>query len=356
MTAPLDQLSVLVNQGARLAFGLDEVDVAQQFLARRRCFRRLANQVDHVQHVQQNTGIVAAGMAEHSEGATEQLNERHRFQDQARFAILVAVMGVIFPLPDEGHQAIAQMIQAGHGRKRVIDRRRHGAHRHFGELVDRVADILGRCAHIPDLDGMAHELLALRIDPTGGPNQGDHHTSSDKVAGLVQQADDQVFVPGQGQQELRIDELDVTGILDTERIACRCCQGFQNVLAVGAGCRPVLPIIVARTVCRVRRADYILQFCARPSCDIRRLQHGADVLDQQDQRGKGCQHQVQANRGSQLWPCRLHNGRGNGKGARQAVDEGAHEHPQHELGGAIAQKNAQEARAVLGSYGREWQG
>ena len=103
------------------------------------------------------------------------------------------------------------MIQAGHGRERVIDRRRHGAYGHFGELVDRVFDILGRCAHVPKLEGAANQLIELCVDPTGGPDQGDHRAGPDKVPRLVQQADDQVLVLGQGEQDRRIDVLDVTG-------------------------------------------------------------------------------------------------------------------------------------------------
>ena len=43
-----------------------------------------------------------------------------------------------------------------------------------------------------------------------------------------------------------------------------------------------------------------MQLGARGRRDIGGLQHGADVLDQQNQRGKGGQHQVHANRGRQL--------------------------------------------------------
>ena len=42
--------------------------------------------------------------------------------------------------------------------------------------------------------------------------------------------------------------------------------------------------------------------------------------------------------------------------AADAVDKGRHKHAQHELGDAIAQEDAQQARAVLGRDGRKRQG
>src|SRR2546428_7721794 len=80
------------------------------------------------------------------------------------------------------------------------------------------------------------------------------------------------------------------------------------------------------------------------------------MLDKQDQRGKGCQHQEQSNRGSNLRPFRLYLDRRNRHGSSNAVDKCSHKHAQNELGDAIAQEDAQQARAVLGRYGRKRQG
>ena len=80
------------------------------------------------------------------------------------------------------------------------------------------------------------------------------------------------------------------------------------------------------------------------------------MLDKQDQRGKGCQHQEQSNRGSHLRPFKLYPGRRKRSGSSNAVDKCCHKHAQNELGDAIAQEDAQQARAVLGRYGRKWQG
>ena len=66
-----------------MAFLLDEVDVTKQLLARLRRFRLLADRIDHLEHVQQDTGIVATGMAKHIEGGAEQFIEGHRLEHQA---------------------------------------------------------------------------------------------------------------------------------------------------------------------------------------------------------------------------------------------------------------------------------
>ena len=50
--------------------------------------------------------------------------------------------------------------------------------------------------------------------------------------------------------------------------------------------------------------------------------------------------------------CRFYGGRRNGKGRGDAVHKCRHKHAQHELGGAIAQEETQQARAVLGRNGR----
>src|SRR6266700_2943495 len=80
------------------------------------------------------------------------------------------------------------------------------------------------------------------------------------------------------------------------------------------------------------------------------------MLDKQDQRGKGCQHQEQSNRSSKLRPFKLYRGRRKRSGSSDAVDKCCHKHAQNELGDAIAQEDAQQARAVLGRYGRKRQG
>jgi len=66
-----------------MAFLLDEVDVTKQMLAIPRRFRLLADGLDHGEHVQQDTGIVATGMAQHIEGGAEQCIEGHRLENQA---------------------------------------------------------------------------------------------------------------------------------------------------------------------------------------------------------------------------------------------------------------------------------
>ena len=132
----------------------------QQLLARCRGWRRLANHVDYRQHVQQDAGVVATGVAEHVEGGAEQVRKGGPFQDKTQRTVPVIVHGIVLALLDERRQAIPQMIQASHGRERVVDRRRHGAHSHFGELIDRVDDILGRSAHVAKLESAADQLFA----------------------------------------------------------------------------------------------------------------------------------------------------------------------------------------------------
>jgi hypothetical protein len=71
----VDGLSVPLDQGASIAFILDEVDVTKQLLAVLRRFRLLADRLDYCEHVQQDTGIVATGMAKHIEGGAKQFIE-----------------------------------------------------------------------------------------------------------------------------------------------------------------------------------------------------------------------------------------------------------------------------------------
>jgi len=66
-----------------MAFRLDEIDVTKQLLAILRRFRLLADRIDHLEHVQQDTGIVATGMAKHIEGSAEQCIEGHRLEHKA---------------------------------------------------------------------------------------------------------------------------------------------------------------------------------------------------------------------------------------------------------------------------------
>src|SRR5512135_1365258 len=185
LTAQVDGLPVLFDQFADLAFRLDEADMTQQQLARLRRFRLLANHLDHLQHVQQDPGVVATGMPEHIESGAEQLAKSNRLQHQAQSAVSIGVMGASGPVPDELHQAIRQMVQARHCRERVIDRRRHSADGHFGQLVDRIFDILGGRAPIPDLEGVAKLSRQLLVDATGGPDQGHHRIRPDKMPRFV---------------------------------------------------------------------------------------------------------------------------------------------------------------------------
>ena len=76
-----------------MAFLLDEADVTKQLLAILGRFRLLADRLDHGEHVQQDTGIVATGMAQHIEGGAEQLIEGHRLEHKAKSAFPVVVMG-----------------------------------------------------------------------------------------------------------------------------------------------------------------------------------------------------------------------------------------------------------------------
>ena len=106
-----------------MAFRLDEIDVTKQLLEILRRFRLLADRIDHREHVQQDTGIVATGMAKHIEGSAEQLIEGNRLDHQAKPAFPVVVMGAFLTLPDEQRQAIPRVIQARHRGEGVIDRR-----------------------------------------------------------------------------------------------------------------------------------------------------------------------------------------------------------------------------------------
>ena len=65
----------------------------------------------------------------------------------------VVIMGAFLTLPDEQRQTIAHVIQARHRGEGIIDRRRHGSHGHFDELVDSVFDILGGRASVTNLEG-----------------------------------------------------------------------------------------------------------------------------------------------------------------------------------------------------------
>ncbi len=89
----MDELPVLLDQGACLAFRLDEADVTKQLLARLRRFRLLTDHVDCFQHVQQDAGVVATGMAQHVEGGAEQLVEGYRLEHEAELALPVKAVG-----------------------------------------------------------------------------------------------------------------------------------------------------------------------------------------------------------------------------------------------------------------------
>ncbi len=232
--------------------------------------------------MQQDAGIVAAGMAEHIESAVEQFREGDWLQNQAQPVIPVVVIGAFLTLLDEQRQTFPDMIQAGHRREGVIDRRRHGAYRHFDQLVDRVGDILGGGAPVSNPESLTDLSIQLLIHPSGGPDQGDPRLAPDKVTRLAQQADDQVLFLSQGQHVIRINVLDVSCLLHPDRIAVLLRQG------VGADFRLALTTITARDL-RDLGENHLLQLCARRGGDIGGLQHGADMLDEQDQRGKGRQ-------------------------------------------------------------------
>ena len=136
-------------------------------------------------------------------------------------------MGVFLTLPDEQRQAIPHVIQARHRRERVIDSRRHGSHGHFDELIDSVFDILGWRAPVSNLEGMANLSLQLLVEPPGGPDQGNHFATANKVTRLVQQADDQISFLYQAQHVLRIDVLDVPGVLHTNRMSPLSPPGYR---------------------------------------------------------------------------------------------------------------------------------
>jgi hypothetical protein len=94
-------------------------------------------------------------MAEHIEGGVDELRKVDQFQNEAQPSLAVIVRPPPLLLPDELRQSIAEMIQAGHHCERVIDRRGHRSDGHLDELVDRVLDILGGSAHIPDMASAA---------------------------------------------------------------------------------------------------------------------------------------------------------------------------------------------------------
>jgi hypothetical protein len=75
----------------------------------------LADRIDHLQHVQQNRGIVTTAMAQHIEGGVEQVGEGNRFENQAEFAVSIPEMRGFRILLGEERQALSQVIQAGHG-------------------------------------------------------------------------------------------------------------------------------------------------------------------------------------------------------------------------------------------------
>lgn len=75
---------ILLDQGAYLAFRLNKADVVKYLLARLNRSRRPANHREGLQHVQQDPGIVAAGMTEHIEGGAEQLTKGNRVRRSQR--------------------------------------------------------------------------------------------------------------------------------------------------------------------------------------------------------------------------------------------------------------------------------
>ena len=85
-------------------------------------------------------------MPEHIEGSAQQLVKGGRLQDQAQPVIPVVVVGTLPALLDKQTQAFAEMIQAGHGRERIIDRRRHGKPFHsigYREIVLYLKGVIG---------------------------------------------------------------------------------------------------------------------------------------------------------------------------------------------------------------------
>ncbi len=313
----VDQLPVLLDQVTHLAFRLDEADVTQQLLAHFGRTRILTYGIDHFQNVQKDASIVAAGMAKQIESAVEQLGESDRLQNQAQTVILVVVIGVFLSMLDKQRQTFPKMIQAGHSRERVIDGGRHGSHRHFDELVDRVGDILGGCTPVSNPECFPDWLIQFLIHPSGGSNRDDPRLMPDQGTRLAQQSDDQVMFPSQGKQILRIDKLDVSHAYHSQRITVFLYKPLGS-LSDGSSIAPDHIWDLGM--------DNTPQLCTCRGGDIRSLQHGADMLDQQDQRGKGCQHQEHSNRDSQLGIFWLYLDWRDGKGSRQAIDKCSHKH------------------------------
>ena len=260
--AQVDELPISLNQRASMTFLLDETDVTKQLLAILRRFRILADRIDHCEHVQQHTGIVATCMAKHIEGGAEQFIEGNRLEHKAKPTIPVVVMGAFLTLPDEQRQAIPHVIQARHRGEGVVDRRRHGSDSHFDELVDSVFDVLSGHALVSNLEGMANLFLQLLIHSTGRPDQGNHFATADKVTRLVQQADDQIPFLYQGQHVLRIDVLDVPGAPHTNRRALCLQQGIGRFLVI-------LPLVItAPDLIRDLRTYHVQQLCTSRGRDI----------------------------------------------------------------------------------------
>jgi hypothetical protein len=88
--AQVDGLPIPLDQGASMAFLLDEADVTKQLLTGLVRFRLLADGIDNLEHVQQDTGIIATSMAKHIESGAEQFIEGHRLEHQAKPTILIA--------------------------------------------------------------------------------------------------------------------------------------------------------------------------------------------------------------------------------------------------------------------------
>jgi hypothetical protein len=78
----MNRLPVRLDQVTNLAFRLDQADMKQQLLARLRRSHLPADDLDRLEHVEQDGGVAAAGVAKHIEGRTEQLVEGDRLDDK----------------------------------------------------------------------------------------------------------------------------------------------------------------------------------------------------------------------------------------------------------------------------------
>jgi hypothetical protein len=74
-----DELPVLLDQGASLAFNQHEVYMPMQFLARFGRMRLLADGFEYRQYMLKDARIITTAMAQHIKSRTEQFIEGYRF-------------------------------------------------------------------------------------------------------------------------------------------------------------------------------------------------------------------------------------------------------------------------------------